>query len=1077
MISAKTIKKTALAPTVLITHGGGFLAGHLAQTLLLKNCRVVVLSDLSRHKDPQLKGLLKSPKFALFDCDINTELPDAIDSVDYIFHLANYDAFLTVDDAPDLEGLLSAGVGTKHLLDLARRSQAKFALVCPVQSKVKSIGGVRGDGGGNNENLGAILASGLSIDEAQNYSKALVTQYRDRYNLDARFVYLGQVYGVGMNLEQGGELAGLLGDILESRPLKVYGDGERKEFYTFFTDAVSGLVKSLFSGGTGGLFTLVDQKPHTSLEIAYILKSLSTGKTDLEFAESDKVFEEPKLEEFSYPPAWLPKVELKDGLVKTLKAFGYKPNTRAFKVGALIDEKLQEKTAGSTIVSDTSNIPGIFNSANSSSSNNSAPSSQVEDLQTITPPVREEPKINPVKLAMYRLEKKFRQAKSALVGTAGMAGSDGSTIGSYGSDGSKGSAILSRIKLGVGIAIGITSVAGVLLGVPLVQSYSHAKSALNDLENYQISIAQLDSAKSQELSQNAYSHLSKLEKSLNRASPLIKIAGKSKMLTSLQAFTESAKNFSSSLYSLSLGAEPFSNLWEGLKPNGNPNYDLAEFKTASLHFADAKQKLGFAQASLNMVDKTSLPKTIRDDFEKYQTTLGKLTENSDFITQLALEFPSIIGLDGQRRYLVLFQNNNEIRPTGGFLGSYAAVEVKDGKIANIMIDDIYNPDGQLKLSKANEVVKSPTPVAQALEEENLYIRNANWDPSFPQSVQTITNLFKLVEAKTYDGVFAVDLYFARDLLAVMGPVYLTAFDEEIRVDNMYERAQFHSDFDFKEGVSTKKAFLTILGGKMLEKLFALPQEQIPVLANALYASLEQKHLLIDLSGSYLANYLAEKGWNGGLLESDGDYLYVVNANLGGTKSNYYVKNDMNYAVSAKTSDGVLRGELELTYENTQKNADWPGGPYKNYVRVLVADGSKLTGAYLMGGQEEAKLAQVDEPVLGASNGTNIFDKVVISKIGKYTSFEYQITVNPQEKVKLLFNYDLPPTLSAKKDTNKYSLVWQKQPGTQNDGLRFMFASPFGTKILEPMPIVTFAENIYEYKSVLNSDLRVRLGYK
>jgi hypothetical protein len=406
------------------------------------------------------------------------------------------------------------------------------------------------------------------------------------------------------------------------------------------------------------------------------------------------------------------------------------------------------------------------------------------------------------------------------------------------------------------------------------------------------------------------------------------------------------------------------------------------------------------------------------------------------------------------------------------------VEVKDGKITNIEIDDIYNPDGQLKLSRANESVKSPPPIGQALEEENLYIRNANWDPSFPQSAQTLTNLFKLLDGKAFDGVFAVDLYFARDLLAVTGPLYLTAFDEEIRVDNMYERAQFHSDFDFKEGVSTKKAFLTVLGGKMLEKLFALPQEKIPALANVLYASLEQKHLLIDLSGSYLANYLAEKGWDGSLLESDRDFLYVVNANLGGTKSNYYVKNSMNYAVSAKTSDGVLRGELELTYEHTQKNADWPGGPYKNYVRVLVADGSKLTSAFLIGGREEAELAKADAiPVLGASNGTSIFDKIGISKVGNYTSFEYQIVVNPQEKVKLLFNYDLPPSLSAKKATNNYNLVWQKQPGTQNDGIRFMFASPFGTSIVESIPTGTFAENIYEYKAVLNNDLRVTLSYK
>ncbi len=1040
MISAKTIKKTALAPTVLISHGGGFLATHLAQTLLLKNCRVVVLSDLSRHKDPHLRSLLKNPKFALFDCDIAVQLPDAIDSVDYIFHLANYDTFITAEDTPDLEGLLSAGVGTKHLLDLAKRSQAKFALVCPVTSKLKAVP----VGWGGND--------GTSVEDAQKYSQSLAIQYRERYELDARFVYLGQVYGVHMDLGQSGELGGLLSDILEDKPLKVYADGVRKEFYTFYTDAISGLVKSLLSAGMGGTYTLTEQNPHTSLEIAYLLKSLATGKLDLEFVESDRAYIDPVLGELSYPPAWSPKVELRDGLIKTLKSFGYKPNTKPFKAGVLIEEKAKEVITP-----------------------------QVDKEVTITPIPRNEPKISTVKLALCRAERLIRRLAQLLISSK-----EGNVE------------LVSKAKLGVGILLGVVSLTGVLTGVPLVQSYNHAKGALADLENYQISIAQLDAQKSQKLSESAYNHLVKLEKSLNRATLFFNLAGKGKTLQSSLAFTESAKNFSSALYSLSVGAEPFSDLWEGLRPNGNPSYSLEEFKEASAYFLDAKQKLNFAKASAMSVDVDSLPAGARDDFIKYQNALNKLTENGDFLTQLALEFPSIIGLDGQKRYLILFQNNNEIRPTGGFLGSYADVEIKEGKIVSINIDDIYNPDGQLKLRGSNVDIKSPAPIARALDEENLYIRNANWNPSFPQSVETITKLFKRVDGRVYDGVFAVDLYFVRDLLAVTGPIYLTAFEEEIRVENMYERAQFHSDFDFKEGVSAKRAFLTVLGGKLLEKLFALPRENTPALANVLYSSLEQKHLLVYFAGSYLNTYLADRGWDGSLLKSDGDYLYVVNANLGGTKSNYYVKNSMNYAVWAKTSDGLLRGELELTYENTQKDASWPGGPYTNYVRVLVQDGSKLTGAFLMGGQQEAELAESvkkaseilgnsseskpsaaknNEEVEGASSGVSIFDEVIINKVGNYTSFEYQVKVYPQEKVKLLFTYDLPQSLSAKKGENTYKLVWQKQPGTQNDTVRFMFASPFGTTISDPSPASTFAENVYEYKGVLNSDLRIGLGYK
>ena len=1002
MISAKTIKKTALAPTVLITHGGGFLAGHLAETLLLKNCRVVVLSNFSQHKDAYLHGLLKSPKFALFDCDINQELPDSIESVDYIFHLENYDTFVNAKDELGLEGLLSVGVGTKNLLDLAKRSQAKFALVCPLVSQVKSKDG----------NM-------LNADEAQKYSKTLVNEYKNRWGLDVRLVNLGKVYGPGMDLVQSGELGGFLQSVADSKPMQIVGDGVRKEFYLYVSDAVSGLVKSLFSQGDAQTFTLAQGKPNTALEVAYILKSLADGKADLQFVEGGCDFLEPTIESPICPPTWLPKIDLKDGLAKTLRSLGYKPNTKSFKAGILIDQKV----AGAIV----------------------APT---EDLQTIIAPQREEPKISPIKLFFFRMEKNLRQINKDRAKT---------------------------LLLGIG---GVVTFVAVLLGVPLLQSYTHAKSALNDLEEYQVSISKLDSAEAQKLSENAYNHLAKLEKSLGRTAVLFKIAGKEDTYQSLMSFVESSKNFSSALHSLSLGAEPFSNLWDGIKPAGEVNFSAQSFKESAQHFIDAKKSLEFAKAGLIGVKREYLPKSIRDDFDKYGVALAKMNENSDFLTQLALEFPQIIGLEGDRRYLLLFQNNNEIRPTGGFLGSYAVVELKNDKISKIDIDDVYNPDGQLKLSKANESIKSPEALKQALDEELLYIRNANWNPSFPASSQVVNNLFKLVDGKGFDGIFAVDLYFARDLLSVIGPLYLTAYDEEIRVDNMYERAQLHSDFDFKAGVSGKKAFMTVLGGKMLESVFSLPQDKIPSLLNVLYASLEQKHILIDLYGTHLSKYLAEKGWDGSLLDAsaDNDYLYIVNANVGGTKSNYYVKNGMNYAVSSKTSDGVMRAELELTYENTQKNADWPGGPYKNYVRVLVQEGSKLTGAFLMGGQEAASMEKPSD-VMGAADGVNIFDKVAITKVGKYTAFEYPFVVNPQERVNLIFSYDLPTSLSAKKDGNKYNLVWQKQPGTQNDSIRFMFAAPFGTKISQPVPNGVVTDNIYEYKSILNSDLRVVLSYR
>ncbi|HAZ29446.1 TPA: hypothetical protein DCY43_01670 [candidate division WWE3 bacterium] len=1007
MISAKTIKKTALVPTVLISHGGGIVCSHLAETLLLKNCRVVVLSNFAAHQDARLHALLKSPKFALFDCDISQSIPDQIQSVDYIFHLASYESFVNQDGALDLEALLSNSVGTKNLLDLAKASKAKFALVRPLISLKKE------------DNIKELASDGPA-----KYSWAIAKEYRERWGLDVRVVDIGYVYGPGMDLACHKEFNDLVQSVISGETVRVYGDGSRKEFFIYVTDAVAGLVKALFSTTDSQvLYTLVREKPQTLLEAAFILKSLADGTTELGFTDSQVNFTDPAVEAISYPLAWQPRVELREGLIKTLRSLGYKPNVKSFKAAVLIDQK--ESVGAKSLLS-----------------------VKPEDEVAVSSAVSAEPKVTPVVLLACHVERKLR----------GVVGSVRKRVSKRG------------IKLTALGALGIVFALTVALGVPLIQSYSHARSALRDLEAYQKSVLKLDSSESQKLSEDAYNHIVKLQKALARTKPAFVVVGKEATYLAMADFVESTKNFTSALYSLSLGLGPFAQLW------GDAQGGDGDFGTSARMFKEAKARLDFANAYALKVDAQALPAGIRDDFANYKSFLSVVTQTSDSLTQTALDIPGIMGMEKPKTYLLLFQNNNELRPTGGFVGSYAAIKVEDGKITDVKIDDIYNPDGQLSLTKANEAHPAPAPVKELLGEDVLYLRNANWDPSFPASSETIQNLFKLSGESSFDGVIAVDLYFVRDLINITGPIYLAAYDEEIRADNMYERAQYHSGFNFKEGVSSKKAFMTVLGGKMLESLFALPKEKMPLLAATLYRALNQKHLLVNLPGTYLSKYLIDRGWAGELLDTNKDYLYVVNANLGGTKSNYFVKNSMNYAVTSKTADGLLRGELELVYENTQKDASWPGGPYKNYLRVLVQAGSKLTGAYVFTNETAPTEAQAAD-IMGAADGIDVFDKVVIAKVGKYVSLEYPVVVNPKQKVKVLITYDLPVELATAKGSNNYSLVWQKQPGTQNDNVRFMFIPPFGTTIAKHAPEGSVLDNIYEYKGMLNEDLRVAITYK
>jgi hypothetical protein len=210
-----------------------------------------------------------------------------------------------------------------------------------------------------------------------------------------------------------------------------------------------------------------------------------------------------------------------------------------------------------------------------------------------------------------------------------------------------------------------------------------------------------------------------------------------------------------------------------------------------------------------------------------------------------------------------------------------------------------------------------------------------------------------------------------------------------------------------------------------------------------------------LTNNAVDKLLKEKRWDGGLVDTSGDYLFVVNANLGGTKANYYVKNKMTYEVSSLTRDGLLRANLYLDYKHTADNNAWPGGPYTDYVRAVTQNGSKLTGAKISynGGIE-----------------SDIYSEILISKEGVYNSFETSFKINPGESVRIILSYDLPVNLSITKDQNQYNLFWQKQAGTGFDDYAFSFAPPFGTIVEAKSSFLKETDKMLEDKGIFQKDL-------
>lgn len=1017
MSDQNVIKKSSLTPTVLIVGGAGFIGSHLSERLLLKNARVIVADNFSTGKDVFVHSLLKNPKFALFDVDINKGIPDNIKSVDYVIHLAGLETYLFDKGDINLDSLLTNAVGTKNVLDFSHASGAKFLLVSTVDVYKGLISPLNIDTYfGQTEQEEKVY----SLAEAKRYAEALVWEYYKRERTNVRIARVPEVYGPRMNLMSSGNLGRLLKAVIDNQDLIVYGEGTEKEYYLYIEDVISGLIKALFTDNSEGkIYTFLPKEAHSVLEITYLVKSLANKEMRVLFRQKQsKPFTRdlPNLDTSNLKELnWMEKQSFKEGIVNTLRWLGYEPNEHSFKPNKLISEKEKEKSG---------QVGGI-----------SSITSEDESNGKLHLGFSKEKKKRFVFNKLFRF--KFKRHLSSQTPTT------------------TPSKKWSNIKTFFAYLFLFTLFLAVFIGVPFVQTYVHTKVGIKKLQNVQESVASFDSTNAQELSNEAYLEFYKAQRSLSRVKWVFTATGQKRIFNDVQHLFDFGKSISKTTYYLAKGATPFLNIWESLNPTSAKSIDLDKFSDTNKNFITAQESINLAQASFNEVQTDFIKNKILGYDQKIDQVSGEI----EFLLALSSDITQLLGFDVEKNYLILFQNSNELRATGGFIGSYAVLTVKEGKIENLSIDDIYNPDGQIDLREIE--VEPPAPIKNYLNEDVLHIRNANWEPDFTKSAEKIESLFFKIDGRKFDGVIATDLYFVEDLLEVTGPVFLAAYNEEIDAQNLYERAQFHSEFNYTEGSDQKRAFLTVLGGKLLESLFALDKSNLALLGTKMQQSFNEKHLLLDISSSPLNKVLTKRGWNGTVNDTKGDYLFVVNSNLGGTKANYYVKNNLDYSVFSATRDGLLRGELSLNYDHTGLDSSWPGGPYTNYVRVLTQFGSKLTGASIL-----------------FSDGTSqdIFDLVTTSTKYNKTQFDVGFVLEPNTQATLILNYDLPNTLAISKETQEYSLYWQKQPGTNDDNVSFKFNAPFGVNISKTTPQMETGSNSLKYTGVLNKDMSFSVGF-
>jgi len=465
----------------------------------------------------------------------------------------------------------------------------------------------------------------------------------------------------------------------------------------------------------------------------------------------------------------------------------------------------------------------------------------------------------------------------------------------------------------------------------------------------------------------------------------------------------------------------------------SPSLSLLDKVERSVHaFDNASPHIKIALKKLNDVDARIVPSSIRPKITLLQEKLPEVAQSLDKVSTLSHDLLVILGKNDVKRYLVVFQNNNELRATGGFMGSLALIDVKNGKITRFEVPGggTYDFQGQLKAW-----VTPPQPLG--LVSSRWELQDSNWWPSFPDSARKILWFWEKSSGPSVDGVIAINATFMEQVLRVLGPVTLPSTGEQIASDQFIETLQdtIASNRKTKE----PKKILSELSPIILDSLLNTHGEEVAALSATFVKALAQKDVLFYFSDTTLQNDFADADLVGAMKHPSQDYLMVVATNIQGGKTDGVITQKVDVDETVTKEGKVFH---TLTIHRTHK-----GDPNNEteklnnvaYMRIYVPEGSELIDAkgfnppYLKYFKEPDRNLSIDADLSRIETKSVVDEKtgVRISNELGYTVLGNWMQVEPGGEAIATITYVTPFSIKPEgllTPARSYSLLIQKQPG-------------------------------------------------
>jgi hypothetical protein len=546
------------------------------------------------------------------------------------------------------------------------------------------------------------------------------------------------------------------------------------------------------------------------------------------------------------------------------------------------------------------------------------------------------------------------------------------------------------------------------------------------------------------------------EKSISVLSEEAGLIGQKNKVEEYRKKISSAENISEGILSLIEASEKLKNVLSGKSkdPDKEFNNIILDFKK-SFYIYNKEKDSGIIPVSVS--------KKVKDLINISSATI-------DF-------WPDILGFNKDKTYLILFQNNMELRPGGGFIGSYAIVHMRKGSIKDFKIYDVYDADGQLKAH-----IEPPFPVRRYLPSPHWYLRDSNFNVDFSKGAVASAIFLNSEMHQQVDGIIGVDLSFIKNLIEVTGPIKVPDYNETITTDNFYQITQSHAEKDFFPGSTQKKDFLKSFYNSLLLSLSENNKLSYMSLFNNLTTSIYEKHVLFAFNNPNEQALFSVNGWSSALVDDRknednniNDFIGINEANLGANKVNYYISRSLSQKVNI-SKDGKISEEINVALKNNADVSMGERGNYKNYIRFILPVNTKISSIEI--DEKEQKLIDaITDPVIYEKKNfaTPSALEVYKEKQGSNDIYGFLINLKAGELKTIKLEYTLDKTVNLLKE-NTYSLKIFKQPGVDFIPYEYSLSTPEDVRVVNSTAGLKEESGRLYYSNQITKDTEIRLDF-